>query len=404
MAPTARAVTGIRLGVKRPRSLPCAESFSGCCWGPRLLWLLRVFKVLCFCWIFRAKPSCAVVIKRPHRPTSSPSATTWPLNQCLHTPRQCPRQPSESSYPEPLAATTPPLTIHSLQCTTTMPEASPQQADACTAATAAVAPRRLSSTLRACGRSRFFPFPSSRSGKPLAFCRPSSEVPCCSDRSCLLTNSCVQQLRSRPHDGSGDGGLKMKHMGSRRWRGGTSLVRCLDSLKGSDLSGIPSYLKVSAEEVRSVAASLAFWLRPRAMETVKGAPDTEELRLISSTSEDLAFAWVALSEVGDTHAAVSQTPSPEGPALLPLAALREDVPRLFWQPSENSNDSLHLPPWNPEACECQQSISAAEEGAPPLPARTGPPGSQAPPPFFFGRYLAISGFSPSSGPQASSNS
>ncbi|KAL8276039.1 hypothetical protein Esti_000033 [Eimeria stiedai] len=256
--------------------------------------------------------------------------------------------------------------------------------------------RRVSSSSPAC-ISCLAPSPSNTTSRPLAFCKPSGGVPCFSSRGSLLISSSVQQLCPRPQGGRGSGGV---YMGRGSWRGEYLLVRCLDSSKGSNVSGFPSCLKVSTEEVRGVARSLAFWLRPRAaVAAVQGVTPAEDQHLISSVSEDLAFAWAALSEVGEVHATASQTRSQGGPTPLPFAALREDVPRLFWQPSKDSNDNLHLPPWNADACECQQSVSTAEGGASPLPTPGGPPSSQRPP-FFFGRYLAVSGFSPSSRPQA----
>ncbi|KAL8455189.1 hypothetical protein Emag_001026 [Eimeria magna] len=399
MTPTAKARMGPPQGAKRPRSRLSVESFSGCCWGPQLPWLLLVFKVLCFCWIFLAKPSCAAVFKTQHQPTMNPSATTWPLNQCLHTPRQCPRLPSASSFPGPLAVTTLHLTAHSLRCTTTTRDSSPQQAAAATAASASVAAVRVSFSPVARG-SCLAPFSSNRSSRPLAFCKPSVGVSVYSNRGSFHPSISTQQLCLRPHDGRAC--EESVHMVRGRWRRGASLLRCLDSSKGSDLSSIPAYLNVSAEEVRGVAASLAFWLGPQAAaKSVQGAPDAQEEHLISSVSEDLAFAWAALSEVGEVHAATSQTRSQRPPSPLPFAALREDVPRLFWRPSKGSNDNVHLPAWNADACECQQSVVTAEGGAPLLPARGQPPSSQAPP--FFGRYLAINGFSPSSGPQDSND-
>ncbi|KAL8454294.1 hypothetical protein Emed_000403 [Eimeria media] len=397
MTPKVKAV--IKGQAKRPRSRLCVESFSGCCWEPQRRWLSLVFRVLCFCWIFLAKPSCAVVIKTRQQLQVNPSATTWPLSQCLHTLRQCPHPLSASSFqPEPLAAITLPLTTHSRRCITTTPEcSSPHQPAAATAAGASAAARMVSSD-SCC----LTPSSSNSSSRALAFCKPSGKVPSRYNRRSFNPSSSPQQVGVRPHDGRECGGVVR-----RRWRGGVfSLLRCLDSSEGSDLSSFfPSYLNVSAEEVRGVAASLAFWLRPRAaVKSDQGAPDdVHEQHLISSVGEDLAFAWAALNEVDEMHAATPQKQRQRPPSPLPFAALREDVPRLFWHPSKSLNDGVHLPPWNADACECQQGVATAEGGAPPLPAGGGPPPSSQGPPSFFGRYLAISGFSPSSKPQAPDN-
>ncbi|KAL8427659.1 hypothetical protein Efla_007078 [Eimeria flavescens] len=154
------------------------------------------------------------------------------------------------------------------------------------------------------------------------------------------------------------------------------------------VSSCPNYLKVDVDELRAVAAGLALRLSSAA-----ASPDAaaEEQQSVACINSDLQCAWAALIA---PSLQAKRKPLAAPPPLLPFDALREDVPRMFFRPRETPE--TEVPPWSPEACECQQrGVWTAHSGRETSSAKQEEVESFSPhPPAFFGRFIHSNGFPP----------
>lgn len=351
-------------GRKKPRWQRRVGSSLGCYSGLRLRWLLQVFKVLCFCWIFPAKPLCAVATRIQPPWSTSHTVTMLPRSRCLQLPLRTPQSlllRNALSYRVHPAAIIRHPTGHSHQCIIIMHKSFKVRRHQL-----AFAATRTTRRSRRCCR-------------PLAWssdCSVSSTSKrlggCChfvsNTQDLRLPRSWARTKQTRVLSASGPKGFLLPC-------GATPSAHRLQSTKESRGPTPSECVRATAGEIRSVGNSLAFWLHPEG--TAASDVSIYEEQFAASINKDLEQAWAAL--VTDEQEAAGQS-QPLVP--LPLSALREDHPQLFYHPPVASDG---LPVSNPDVCECQQAAPTAG-----IPAG----GACGQCPEFFGRHLTLEGFSP----------
>lgn len=132
-----------------------------------------------------------------------------------------------------------------------------------------------------------------------------------------------------------------------------------------------------------MAHALAFWLSEEGRGASLDCREKNSSQLehfTASVNRDLSQAAAALLAPCQQQQTGQKTPEQQ---LLPLSALRNDLPRLFYRPDEGIAGGLPLPKWSSDACECQQTPQTTEEAPEPC----------MHPPEFFGRHVVLKGFS-----------